>query len=377
MSRAVIYSGLDRLNTVDSLLSGRRVGLMTHPCGYDRHLVSAIDLIHANYHLTALFACEHGIRGNYQAGVAMGNEVDAETGVQVFSLFGCGQRPTREMLDEIDVLVIDLQDVGSRFYTYLYSMTYAIEACCDAGKPVIVLDRINPLGGELCQGTLLDERFHSFVGEYAVPTRHGLTIGEFARFFVAHRKLDVDLTVVPLEGWRRDLYLDDTDVLWTPPSPNMPSLQSALCYPGLCLIEGTNLSEGRGTTIPFEQMGAPFIDGGTLEKAMRKLDLPGILWRRCCFTPTFSKWAGESCEGVQMYVADRRIADPAAAGLLLLDTLRELYPNDVQFSNAAHLTQLLGDDALTLGREDGRTMLARHKPLVEEFQAKSREFYLY
>ena len=375
MQRIKVESGLDRIHTVHSLLDGKRVGLMTHPCGYDRTLKSGIDILNENYHLTALFACEHGIRGNYQAGEKMENEVDAETGVQVFSLFSQGNKPTPEMLREIDVLVIDLQDVGARFFTYLYSMTYAIEACCEAGKPVIVLDRLNPIGGEKCQGIILDEKYHSFVGEYAVPTRYGLTIGEFARFFVSYRKLDVQLTVCELSGWRRDLYLDDTDVLWTPPSPNMPSLMSALCYPGTCLFEQTNLSEGRGTTIPFEVVGAPFIEGGKLENAVRRLNLPGMGFRRASFTPTFSKYQGEACEGVQVYVTDREQADPTAACLILLETLMEMYPDKVILRPRMPL--ILGDDAFSEGREDARTLIERHRPLVEEFQAYSRQFYLY
>ncbi len=375
MQKIKVESGLDRLRTVHELLEGKRVGLMTHPCGYDCNLKSAIDIVNENYRLTALFACEHGIRGNYQAGVVMENEVDPETGVQVFSLFGHGNKPTPEMLNEIDVLLIDLQDVGARFFTYLYSMCFAIEACCEAGKPVIVLDRMNPVGGELCQGTLLDERFHSFVGEYAVPTRYGLTIGEFARFFVDYKKLDADLTVCPLSGWTRGTYLDDTDTLWSPPSPNMPSFASAMCYTGTCIFEGTNLSEGRGTTIPFEVTGAPFIEGGKLEMAMRQQNLPGMGFRRTSFTPTFSKYAGEPCEGVQVYVTDRHVADPVAAGLILLETVMELYPGKVTFR--PHFNLLVGDDAFVEGREDARTMLARHRPMVEDFRKRSEKYFLY
>ena len=350
---------------------------MTHPCGYDARLVSTIDLLHQNGRLTALFGCEHGLRGAAQAGAAVADEVDSETGAPIYSLFGDIHAPTPEMLDEIDVMVVDLQDVGSRFYTYVYSMCYAIEACARAGKPVVVLDRINPLGGALCQGTLLDERFHSFVGEYAVPTRHGLTIGEFARFFVAYKRIDADLTVVPLTGWTRDMYLDDTDAIWTPPSPNMPALMSVLDYPGVCLFEGTNISEGRGTSIPFQIVGAPFIDGARLEKAMRAQKLPGMGFRRAGFTPTFSKFSGEPCQGVQMYVTDRRVADPAMAGLVLLETIMNLWPNDARIDRPEHFNHLLGDDAFAAGREDARTLMARHRPLVEDFERRAAAFRLY
>ena len=376
MGRIKVFSGLDNLRGVHSLLEGRRVGLMTHPSGYDRNLVSGINILHDNYNLTALFACEHGIRGNYQGIASYDDEVDAETGVKVYSLFGKGNKPTPEMLDEIDILVIDLQDVGVRFYTYMYSMTYAIEACCEAGKPVIVLDRLNPIGGAVCQGIRLPEDMHSFVCDYTLPTRHGLTMGELARWFVAYRQLDVQLMVCPLTGWSRELYLDDTDVIWTPASPNMPTLQTALCYPGTCIFEGTNLSEGRGTTIPFEVIGAPFIEGGKLEAAMRRQGLPGVGFRRTSFTPTFSKYNGEPCEGVQMYVIDRAAADPVAAGLILLETVMDLYPGKVTFRERS-FDLLLGDSAFREGKEDARTLLARHAPLVAAFREEVRPCLLY
>ena len=196
-----VRSGLDNLKLAHDALNGRRIGLLTHPCGFDSTFTSTIDILHANYRLTALFACEHGIRGSVVAGAHIDQETDAATGLPVFSLYGDTKMPTPEMLSEIDVFVVDLQDVGARFYTYIYSLAFAMIACARAGKPIVVLDRINPIGGRTVQGTLLDERFHSFVGEYAVPTRYGLTIGEFARFVKDHLKLDVDLTVVPLTGW--------------------------------------------------------------------------------------------------------------------------------------------------------------------------------
>ena len=375
--RAHVQCGADNLRLVWDKLAGKRLGLMTHPCGYDAHLVSTIDLLHQNGRLCALFGCEHGLRGAAQAGAAVSDEIDAETGVPIFSLFGDIHAPTPEMLDEIDVMVVDLQDIGSRFYTYVYSMCYAIEACARAGKSVVVLDRINPLSGLNAQGTILDERFHSFVGEYAVPTRHALTIGEFARFFVGYRKIDVDLTVAPLTGWTRDMYLDDTDSIWTPPSPNMPSMMSALNYPGTCLFEGTNISEGRGTSIPFEVIGAPFIDGARLEKAMRAQKLPGMGFRRAGFTPTFSKFAGEACQGVQVYVTDRSVADTALAGLVLLETIMDLWPNDAKIDRAPHFNNLLGDDAFQLGREDARALMARHRPLVQDFERRAAAYRLY
>ena len=379
MAQVNVMSGLDNLKSVHDKLSGKRVGLMTHPCGFDRNLKSAIDIIHENYRLTALFACEHGIRGDMQAGDEVLNEVDRETGCPVYSMHGKIKMPTKEMLDEIDVMVIDLQDVGARFYTYLYSMANAMIACEKYEKPIVVLDRINPIGGSVVQGTLLDENFHSFVGEYAVPTRYGLTIGEFAYFVKDHLKLNIDLTVSKLTGWKRDYLWKDTTAVWAPPSPNMPTPETALMYIGSCIFEGTNLSEGRGTTTPFELVGAPFIDAGKLEKRLRAFDLPGIAILRASFTPTFSKWQGEMCSGVRIRALTSE-ADAFKAGLYLLDTIRDMYPSDVQFLGTtalAGINLLLGTDDYRSGRLDADGLINMHKPLIDEFKEKKVKYHLY
>ncbi len=379
MAQVAVMTGLDNLKSVHEKLEGKRVGLMTHPCGFDRNLKSAIDIMNENYRLTALFACEHGIRGDMQAGDEVQNEVDKETGVPVFSMHGKIKMPTEEMLNEIDVMVIDLQDVGARFYTYLYSMANAMIACARYGKPVVVLDRINPIGASVVQGTLLDENFHSFVGEYAVPTRYGLTIGEFAYFVKDHLKLDIDLTVSKLTGWKREYLWKDTTAVWAPPSPNMPTPETALMYIGTCIFEGTNLSEGRGTTTPFELVGAPFIDAGKLEKRMRDYDLPGIAVLRASFTPTFSKWQGEMCSGVRIR-ALTGAADAFRAGLYLLDTIRDMYPNDVQFlgnTALAGINLLLGTDDYRAGRLDADGLINKHLPLINEFKETKKKYHMY
>lgn len=379
MAQVAVMTGLDNLKSVHEKLEGKRVGLMTHPCGFDRNLKSAIDIMNENYRLTALFACEHGIRGDMQAGDEVQNEVDKETGVPVFSMHGKIKMPTEEMLNEIDVMVIDLQDVGARFYTYLYSMANAMIACARYEKPVVVLDRINPIGASVVQGTLLDENFHSFVGEYAVPTRYGLTIGEFAYFVKDHLKLDIDLTVSKLTGWKREYLWKDTTAVWAPPSPNMPTPETALMYIGTCIFEGTNLSEGRGTTTPFELVGAPFIDAGKLEKRMRDYDLPGIAVLRASFTPTFSKWQGEMCSGVRIR-AMTGAADAFRAGLYLLDTIRDMYPNDVQFlgnTALAGINLLLGTDDYRAGRLDADGLINKHLPLINEFKETKKKYHMY
>ena len=266
MKKATILSGIDRLQLADEQLRGRRVGLMTNPTGMNRELKSTIDIVNERYHLTAMYAVEHGIRGDVQAGGKVETCVDPETGVTVFTAFGETSHFTDEMLDAFDVLVFDIQDVGARFYTYLYSLGYAMEACNRAGKSMVVLDRLNPIGGVKTGGTILNPAFKSFVGDYELPTQYGLTIGEAARYIRDYQKLTLDLTVIPLEGWERGMYLDDTDLPWVAPSPNCATLNAALCYIGTCVFEGTNLSEGRGTTLPFEVIGAPFINGALLEE---------------------------------------------------------------------------------------------------------------
>jgi uncharacterized protein YbbC (DUF1343 family) len=287
---------------------------------------------------------------------------------------------TPEMLDAIDVLVFDMQDVGARFYTYLYSLSYAMTDCANAGKPVVVLDRVNPLGGLWVQGTLLDEAFHSFVGEYALPTRYGLTIGEYALWVKTHLNLKMDLTIVPMAGWERGMLLDDTDVPWMPPSPNCPTLSSALCFIGTCVFEGTNLSEGRGTTTPFEWVGAPWVDARRLESEMRSLVLPGIGIRRASFTPMFSKHAGEMCHGVQIHITNRKEADPFAAGLYLLDTLRRMHSDCFEWLNHEgryHTDLILGTDAYRLGTLDAQSLIARQAPLLEAFRRDKQRYHLY
>ena len=313
-----IRCGLDRVGTMLPLLREGRVGLMTNPTGINARYESAIDILHRSCELTALFAVEHGIRGDIQAGAAVDTFTDRATGLTVYSAYGSGSRFTEEMLSAFDILVFDIQDVGARFYTYLYSLSRAMEACAGAGKRLVVLDRINPLGGLRRCGTVIEPRFASFVGDFGLPTRYGLTIGEYAGYVKALLGLALDLTVVPLEGWRRSMLLDEATQPWVAPSPNCPDLAAALCYIGTCPFEGTNISEGRGTTQPFRLIGAPFIDGQRLADAMNAMALPGVRFRPCAFTPTFSKYAGSLCRGVQLHLTDREEADAFAAGLLLL-----------------------------------------------------------
>lgn len=377
-----VLTGIDNLESADRLLRGARVGLMTNQTGVDARLRPTIDLLNERYRLTALFACEHGVRGSAQAGAHIESQIDPETGVMVHSCYGASHHLTDEMLDHIDVFAFDMQDVGARFFTYLYSLSFAMQDCARAGKPVVVFDRPNPLGGEVVEGTLLDERVHSFVGEYAMPTRYGLTIGEYALWARDHLKLDLDVRVVPLRGWTRAMRWRDTGLCFVPPSPNCATVHAANVYTGTCIFEGTNLSEGRGTVLPFEYIGAPYVDAAALETRMNALALPGVLFRRAYFTPQFSKHAGVQCAGVQLHVTDERAFTPFAAGLSLLDAVRELHGDALEWTgieDAEYKTidKLLGTDDYRLGRADAGQLIARHAPLIEQWREDSRAYYLY
>ena len=292
-----------------------------------------------------------------------------------------GVRFTPEMLDAFDVLVFDIQDVGARFYTYLYSLAYAMEACNRAGKAMVVLDRVNPLGGIRHGGTVLDRRFASFVGDYELPTQYALTIGEFALYVRDYLGLSLPLTVVPLLGWQRSLRLDETDLPWVAPSPNCQNLDAALCYIGTCIFEGTNVSEGRGTTIPFQVVGAPWLNPGGLEKRMADVSTPGIRFRRASFCPTFSKHQGQLCGGVQMHIIDRDAADVFAAGLLLLEEIRKMSGDAFRFlssgSGAFFIDKLLGTDALRTGRLSTQELILSSREPVEAFIRNTQKYHLY
>lgn len=378
--RNPVLSGVDSLSAVDSLLRGRRVGLMTNPTGVDHSLRSTIDIIHSRYRLAALFAVEHGIRGDVQAGEKVEGSVDPDTGVTVYSAYGKNSRFTDEMLAAFDVLVFDMQDMGARFYTYLYSLSYAMEACARAGKPIVVLDRVNPLGGVKRTGTILDLTYRSFVGDYELPTQYGLTIGEYARYVQDYLHLDVELTVVPLKGWQRGMLLDDTDLPWVAPSPNLTNLEGALCYTGTCIFEGTNISEGRGTTLPFQVVGAPFLPAAELEKRMNALGLPGLHFRRTAFTPTFSKHQGQLCHGVQMHVTDRRTCNSFAGGLLLLETMQTLCGEQVTYqevNGSFFIDKLLGTDRYRTGAMNAGELVEYYRKPIDEFSQRVQPFLLY
>ncbi|MCC3356344.1 exo-beta-N-acetylmuramidase NamZ domain-containing protein [Bacillus sp. REN16] len=326
--------GLDVfLETRVQEFKGKRIGLVTNMTGVNHQLIPTIDLFHEHpdIQLTALFAPEHGIRGDAKEGEKVESTIDPYTGLPVFSLYGESRKPSKEMLETVDVVVFDLQDIGSRYYTFIYTMAYVMEACAEQGKEFIVLDRPNPVSGEKLEGNLVEEDVRSFVGLLPIPNRHGMTVGELALLYKHEFGYDCELTVVPMQGWKRDMYYDETDLFWVPPSPNTTNIDMNILYPGICLVEGTNLSEGRGTTRPFEYIGAPFIDGHRLAKTFNQNKVSGVLARPTSFIPTYQKHKDEVCGGIQLHVVDRRKLNSLEAGILLIETIAEMYPNDFSF----------------------------------------------
>lgn len=314
-------------------ITGRRIGLITNPTSVDRDLVSTFERFQAYPDLTlaALFGPEHGLRGIAQAGDAITSAVEPASGIPEYSLYGDTRKPTADMLAGLDVLVYDLQVAGARFFTYAATLVNVMEAAAEHGVPVIVLDRPNPLGGEKVEGGLLDMAYQSFVGIAPIPVRHGLTIGELARFCNEQFGIGCNLTVIPLGGWQRYMWFDDTGLPFVALSPNLPTLAAVTLYPGTCFFEGTNLSEGRGTTRPFEYIGAPWLDAATLARALNALALPGVRFRPFDFLPVSSKHQGVPCHGVQVYVTNRSIFRPVETGLHLLDQTRRANPDAFQW----------------------------------------------
>lgn len=363
------------------LVKGKKVGLITNPSGVNGRLQSTIDLFrnHPGVELAALYGPEHGVRGNAQAGEYVPFYMDEKFKVPVFSLYGPSMKPQAGMLKgidefmrsfdtthadkklessmakDIDVLVYDIQDVGTRVYTYEATMAYAMQAAAEAGIDVVVLDRPNPITGVLMEGPILEyPEFSSFVGLYPVPLRFGLTIGELARLY-NDKFLDrkARLTVIPIEGWKRGMWHDQTGLPWVIPSPNMPTPDTAMVYPGQVFFEGTNVSEGRGTTKPFEVFGAPWIDGFELTKKLNALGLPGVVFREQWFTPIFSKFKEEMCGGCQIHITDRNAYRSIETTLQVIKILRDTYPDRFRF-HEKYFDKIMGTATVRKAIEAGK-----------------------
>jgi uncharacterized protein YbbC (DUF1343 family) len=322
--------GIDRLLDIDRpLIAGRRIGVVCNPASIDGNFRHTADRLvdDPDVTVTALFGPQHGFRSDVQDNmVETPHARDCRRRVPVYSLYSETREPSADMLRDIDVLVVDLQDVGTRVYTYIYTMANCMRAAARHGVRVVVCDRPNPIGGSDVEGSLLDPAYASFVGQFPIPLRHGMTIGELARLFNDAFGIQAALDVVPLGGWRRSMYYDETGLPWVIPSPNLPTLDSAIVYPGAVLFEGTRLSEGRGTTRPFELIGAPWIDGDDLAAAMNARGLPGVHFRPVFFEPTFQKHAKQTCGGVQPHVTDRRRFRPVRTAIELIAEFRRQNP---------------------------------------------------
>ncbi len=381
MNKRVIYNAIDRPEAWGPLLADRRVGLVTNPSGVDRELRLTSDILFEAGCLACMFSPEHGVRGDRQAGEHIDTYTDQLTGLPVHSLYGHSNHIDPDVLRDLDAVAFDVQDVGARFYTYIYTLSRVMEDCAAAGKQVIVLDRLNPLGGMAPQGTILEPAFASGVGRYPIATRFNMTVGEYARYINQTQHINCPLTVVPIEGWTRDCLFCDTDLPWVAPSPNLPTVDAAFCYIGTCIFEGTNLSEGRGTTHPFEAIGAPWLNADEVAAYMRALDLPGVKFRPCHFTPTFSKHRETLCHGVRLHITDHVAFRPFEVGLYLLTHIRESYP-DFAFrepgaAGISFVDLLLGCDDLRREDFDLTEFLARQQKKLEVYEKEIMEFYMY
>ena len=367
------------------------LGLLCHPPSVDRGFRPAPELLARRFpgRLKMLFAPQHGLKGDKQDNMVSSPDFeDPLLQIPVVSLYGPRLDPPQEALREIDLLLVDMQDVGTRVYTYGATLAKVMAASARIGVKVAVLDRPNPIGGVQVEGNLLRPEWASFVGPYPLPMRHGFTLGELARYYNDTQKLGCDLTVIPARDWRRGDYFEATGLPWIMPSPNLPTLEGALVYPGQVLLEGTNLSEGRGTTRPFELFGAPFLEPRRLLHELKDIPLPGVVLREVGFEPTFHKWAGEFCHGFQFHVTDRRAFKPYFTTLALLSVIRCLYPEDFAWRQPPYeyeterlpIDLLTGDAAIRAGIDAGQSIAeleAAWQPDLDGFLKTSQEFWLY
>ena len=385
---AVVRTGADMLaRDRFAAIRGLRVGLLTNHTGTvvtDRGVRSTIDVLHESddVDLVALFSPEHGIRGDVLAGVRIDSNRDAATGLPVHSLYGATRTPTPEMLRDIDALVVDIQDVGARYYTYVWSMTLAMKAAAENNVRMVVLDRPNVVGGTHVQGSMLDTAFATFVGLYPVPMRYGLTVGELARYINAEYRIGANLTVIPMTGWTRTMWFDDTGLPWKAPSPNMPTVESAGHYPGTCLFEGVNISVGRGTPAAYQQIGAPWLDNARIAERLRAYALPGVRIETTTFTPDKpgdGSYASVRVNGLRYTITDRATYDPARTAIATLVEIHKLHADSLQF-RVSHFDRLAGSADIRTQILAGASMAqitAAWDAHNTAFRAKTQPYLLY
>ena len=369
--------------------AGQRIGLVCNPASVFPDFRHAADIFfeHPEIDLTALFGPQHGIRGDVQYNMIETPHVrDSRTGLMVYSLYSETRVPTKEMCDEIDTFVVDLQDVGCRIYTY--TMANCMIAAAKYGKRVVVCDRPNPINGVTVEGNVTEKEFTSFVGQFELPTRPGMTIGEMARMFNEHFGIGCELEVITMDGWRREMWHEETGLPWVLPSPNIPTIDTCVVFPATVHLEGTELSEGRGTTMPFELNGAPYIDPYAWASALREYGFPGVAFREAYFRPTFSEFTGETCGGVHIHVTDRNAFTPVVLGIAMVKTARDMYPdhflwrqNDYEYEFGRNPFDIVcGTDKIRLALESGasvRDIEADWRPRLNEFIEARKPYLLY
>ena len=389
----MISLGIEQLlSSPPQWLSGCRLGLLCNQASTDSNLHHSRDLINKTFpgQLTCLFSPQHGFFSEKQDNmIESGHSLDSATGLPLYSLYSEQRRPNKEMFDLLDVLIIDLFDVGTRVYTFLYTMAYCLEAAAEFDKKVLVLDRPNPVGGKLVEGNIIQQDCYSFVGLYPIPMRHGLTFGELALLINNHFGIGADLEVISMQGWQREMLYTDTELPWVFPSPNMPSPVTSLVYPGQVIWEGTNISEGRGTCLPFELLGAPFYNCDEILNQMEgNIDLPGCFLRPLMFEPTSNKWAGQICSGFQIHVTDPVVFRPYRTSLALLQASVLLYPDLFQYKEPPYeyeyerlpMDMILGDKEVRIAIEQGVSILDLENSWgedLEDFDKLRQEVFLY
>lgn len=375
-----MQSALDRLLTQHgSLIRKKRVGVLAHPASIDKQFRSILQVLReeASCEIAALFGPEHGFAGEAQDMESV--QGGTYQGIPVYSLYGSDLEslaPQPAWLQNLDLLICDLQDVGARYYTFIYTLAFCMKVAGKMGLPVLVLDRPNPINGHQVEGNGIGDVFRSFVGYYNLANRHGMSIGELAGLFNEEYDLGCDLKVLPMKGWQRRRYFDELDLPWVLPSPNMPSVNTAVVYPGMCLLEGTELSEGRGTTLPFELFGAPYIDPEKLYRRLKDFKLPGVRFRPTFFKPKFQKYANQVCGGAQIHVTRRKAFKALLTGVAVIKAVQELYPNDFQYRERAYefvedipaIDLLAGSDQLRKQLEQGDSLKQIESSWEEERQ---------
>lgn len=376
--------GIERVDEFKELFLGKRIGLITNPTGIDSNFKSSIDILREKTNLVGLFSPEHGVRASIQAGEHLDTYIDDETGITVYSLYGKTKKPSKELMDKVDIMSIDIQDCGSRYYTFIYTMAYCMQACAEFDKEFVVFDRPNPINCEKVEGNKLDiEKYRSFVGYYPIAQRHGMTMGELAQLFNVEYKINCKLTVIPMKNYERWMDFEDTKLPWVIPTPNLPTVATAYAYNATCIFEGTNVAEGRGTTTPFELIGAPWLKSERLAEELNAYQLPGVYFRPQYFTPTFSKYAGTLCGGVYVHITDRKAFEAVKTSWTMLYHIRTKYSDNFEINKPyvegrPGLFQYeAGDDDIIDNRISLVEQLDKLAKESKEFKAISSKYYIY